>query len=325
MDKSEASKFLLSLHQRSSELMPSKFRQWLYFELRKLIYFDSGAWVNFDEEESLVGASTFNARPDLLGDFGNYQDCDENVIYQGAIDARLGTVVSSEDVLPVDDTLGTEIHKNYYEKHGIIHGIGFGFKEAMGKYRGTFFIQRAETGNVFSKSELSFLDSVLPHVIAACKNNFLFYLLSRKSETHLEGFATCTREGTVLYQDSQFRSLIELEWKQYTGLRLPPLDLQSPYDFEQKIVFQSNLLLIESTPLLDVLFLTIKRNIPLDKLTPRERDVFDLLLEGYSDGQIQDFLNISRSTCDDHKSNLFAKLKVRHRRELAALFTLRPL
>ncbi len=56
-----------------------------------------------------------------------------------------------------------------------------------------------------------------------------------------------------------------------------------------------------------------------DALTPRERDVLALLVEGRSNREIAHQLFISEKTVSVHVSNLLAKLGVRSRAEAAAL------
>ena len=54
----------------------------------------------------------------------------------------------------------------------------------------------------------------------------------------------------------------------------------------------------------------------LENLSPREREVFDLLLEGISQKDIAQKLNISHSTLDFHRTNLYRKLGVHSIKEL---------
>jgi len=54
----------------------------------------------------------------------------------------------------------------------------------------------------------------------------------------------------------------------------------------------------------------------LENLTPREREIFDLLLAGVSQKEIPDRLNISNHTVDYHRTNLYSKLGVHSIQEL---------
>lgn len=55
----------------------------------------------------------------------------------------------------------------------------------------------------------------------------------------------------------------------------------------------------------------------LQLLTPRERDVADLVAEGLTDGEIAERLNISRHTVNQHVKRTYQKLDVRNRVGLA--------
>lgn len=55
---------------------------------------------------------------------------------------------------------------------------------------------------------------------------------------------------------------------------------------------------------------------PYNQLTPRERDVLKLLVEGHSTKEIADILIITPKTVEGHKTNLMAKLGIHNRIEL---------
>ncbi len=58
---------------------------------------------------------------------------------------------------------------------------------------------------------------------------------------------------------------------------------------------------------------------PGHDLTPREREVLELLVEGLSNPQIAERLTVSRSTARAHVSNILSKLGVSNRSEAVAL------
>jgi DNA-binding NarL/FixJ family response regulator len=74
--------------------------------------------------------------------------------------------------------------------------------------------------------------------------------------------------------------------------------------------------------------LLVRRNDPLDRLTPREQQVLQLMAEGRSNNGIVDALGVSPSAVEKYVSNIFAKLDLPptdtdHRRVLAVLKFLR--
>ena len=58
-----------------------------------------------------------------------------------------------------------------------------------------------------------------------------------------------------------------------------------------------------------------------DNLTPREREIFDLFLQRVSPKEITHRFNISKSTLDFHRTNLYNKLGVRNIKELLAKYS----
>ncbi len=57
----------------------------------------------------------------------------------------------------------------------------------------------------------------------------------------------------------------------------------------------------------------------LEKLSPRERMVYDLLREGFSNPQLVERMGISMPTVKEYKANVFRKLEVAHLSELMKL------
>jgi two-component system nitrate/nitrite response regulator NarL len=61
------------------------------------------------------------------------------------------------------------------------------------------------------------------------------------------------------------------------------------------------------------------RSTPLDELTPREREVLELVGEGLSNQEIADRLGLAEKTIKHHMTNILGKLQVRSRVEAALL------
>lgn len=57
----------------------------------------------------------------------------------------------------------------------------------------------------------------------------------------------------------------------------------------------------------------------LQLLTPREREVLTLLAQGYTNIEIAECLHISRHTVKNHVSNIYRKLQMDDRTQIALL------
>jgi NarL family two-component system response regulator LiaR len=69
----------------------------------------------------------------------------------------------------------------------------------------------------------------------------------------------------------------------------------------------------------DLVQSTMKAPAPGHDLTPREREVLDLMVQGFSNVAVADRLIVSRSTAKAHVSSILAKLGVSSRTEAVAL------
>lgn len=58
---------------------------------------------------------------------------------------------------------------------------------------------------------------------------------------------------------------------------------------------------------------------PMDRLSPREREIFDLQLRGFSNDQIARELYISPKTVETHRAHIFRKLRVHSMPEMIRL------
>ena len=65
------------------------------------------------------------------------------------------------------------------------------------------------------------------------------------------------------------------------------------------------------------------RSMPTETLSPREREILDLLSKGYMNKEIADALSIAFQTVHTHVRNIYDKLHVRSRTQAVAKY-LRP-
>jgi len=75
--------------------------------------------------------------------------------------------------------------------------------------------------------------------------------------------------------------------------------------------------------MLDFLYRTHNHNYAWE-LTPRERQVAELIARGYTNPQIAAELTITRETAKTHVSNILSKLGVRSRVDVRLMMTGRP-
>ncbi len=63
-----------------------------------------------------------------------------------------------------------------------------------------------------------------------------------------------------------------------------------------------------------------KDNLECYNLTERELKIVELILAGYTNGSIGEYLDISSNTVKNHISNIYKKINVSNRYELMSIF-----
>ena len=63
-----------------------------------------------------------------------------------------------------------------------------------------------------------------------------------------------------------------------------------------------------------------KDNLECYNLTERELKIVELILAGYTNGSIGEYLGISSNTVKNHISNIYKKINVSNRYELMSIF-----
>ncbi len=181
-------------------------------------------------------------------------------------------------------------------------------------------VYRARRRDEFTTTERRLKEALFPHWIEAASLNLLLYLQSKEIEHQGQGAAVCDRFGFILHADSNFQSLLTAEWKEWDGAQLPwPIRRIVTPRRDGRRIWSGRRLTCHARPLGDAFLVTAARRDALDLLTPRQRQIAELLIQGHTYKAIARQLGLSPSTVTNYANTIYSQLKVRSKTELAAL------
>jgi RNA polymerase sigma factor (sigma-70 family) len=289
-------------------------------------------WVGYTERqfrEGICGGRNYDfERP---GDEGFFSGIDlmaltpilkeENPVF---LHFRRGSfsAVKISDFLTRRELHRTHLYNLVFKVRSLEDSLGVRLPIApRGQYR-AFVFDRG--GSDFSARDCAILDLLRPHLVhfyrAAEAKRKLREALALLESTHTAVVLLEADDG-VAYASTAARELLGRFFGE-TSIRLPD-SLGSWLEERRRTVIREPLRIDAGDRSLvvdvvdDALLLEEQRRLP--RLTPREREILDLVAEGKTNMEIAEILWVSPGTVRRHLENIYAKLGV-HTRTAAAAF-----
>jgi DNA-binding CsgD family transcriptional regulator len=294
--------------------------------LSKLCRLVESDWVGFEEKDRLrrecLGASAF---PEFaggdLGDASSWIHDEHPVLhYQDMTGDFRAHKVS--DFLTRRELRRSRFYAEWLRVWGVEHHMGVGL-DAPPWHTKIFLFDRFG-GRDFSERDRAVLDMLRPHLAqlyrAAQTRRRLREALALYESTQA-GVVLLEAGDRVAFANAAARDLLERYFGE-TGVRLPGL-LASWLRDRRRAPAGTPLRVDAGDRSLVVDFvgggLLLEERTRLPRLTPREREILDLVAEGKTNAEIGETLWVSPGTVRRHVENVFAKLGV-HTRTAAAAF-----
>jgi DNA-binding CsgD family transcriptional regulator len=175
---------------------------------------------------------------------------------------------------------------------------------------------RTEFSRRFSEPEQLLIQSLVPQLADTWRINRQLSVRGDRRSTAQpnESLALCDRKGLLHAAGLHFVPMMQTEWKDWRGPFIPAnlLETRGKAHPGAKIV-------ITATPINDMWLLTARRKSHTDRLTARERDIARHFGRGLDYREVANELRISPATARNHLKNIYDKLEINSKVELAGL------
>lgn len=181
----------------------------------------------------------------------------------------------------------------------------------------SFSLYRADRQARFTEPERLLVQHALPHLVEAWRTIRLRLVRHENPPTVPSGRALgiCDSKGLLHTAGPDFAALMRQEWTGWCGPTIPQQWLtggQKP--------FLGRHIAASLRPINDLWLVQLRRRMPLDSLTAREIDVARRFGLGLNYQEIATELHIAPATVRNHLSNIYSKLDISNKIELAKLF-----
>lgn len=177
-------------------------------------------------------------------------------------------------------------------------------------------VYRVQGKPAFSENERRYMQLLMPHLTAALTSNWMLHLERIRANQALPGtsLAVVDRRGTLHVADQALSALLLCEWPHWVGPTLP--DPLLPH-LREGTAFQGKRLAVRFHALADLWLLDLRPVGETVRLTPRETEIARQFSDGASYKEIAKALGMAPSTARHHLREVYRKLAVSNKAELA--------
>lgn len=281
------------------------------------IAFDSGFWATPDiVSDDFSSVYLFRQPREMLENYERTVGLANDVLGQAVI-ANPGRTINSSQIVPHDEFVKHPIYLRHCRYFGIEHSLSTCHISPVTRIPSGISFYRADPGKPFSESEREAKELLVPHMIEAMRIN-LFASLQSEDMRPGEALAFCDSRGVLFETTIEFPALLGAVLPDWRGPRLAlPCETLSG---TEPVCWAANGLKFEATPCRDLFLVRVTRENMLDRLSPRQRAVAELLARGRRYKEIARALSISPSTVTKHVNQINEKLGIAKREELIELF-----
>jgi DNA-binding CsgD family transcriptional regulator len=182
-----------------------------------------------------------------------------------------------------------------------------------------FSLYRADTERPFSDADRQLNQLLIPHLPELDAICHLQQVESRRRDGResIRTYAVCDRHGYLRHADRAFAGLLRTEWPRWQGPRLPR-ELCDQLATTGRGEWQGGAAIVANwEPDQALCLLTVRKRSPLDRLSRRELEVTRAFAGGAEYSEIAQALRIAPATARNHLRNVYVKLGIHNKAELA--------
>lgn len=212
--------------------------------------------------------------------------------------------------------------REHARQYGMTNALSICFVDGNPAGRQFVLLTRKALAHRFSPDETERFELLAPHMMqafATCRKLFLEsrQVGGRQSSGH--AVAMIDRAGVVHDPHVRFVPMLRREWSDWPGKRLPePLLELTARRAGTRWRFVGEQVAADFEPVDDLYLVTVRPRQSVDALTPREGEVAQRYAAGGNFREIAETLELAPATVRSHLRNVFAKLKIRNKSQLAA-------
>jgi DNA-binding CsgD family transcriptional regulator len=312
---SRLGRLVMVLHRLATTVAASDFQHRAFDALQTELPFDSGIWATgvVDPGPTLHSVIPYNQPPEMMQAWQALASHD--TLLAESLRRPGETLRATADGMEGGPPFHPAVQE-HARRYGMEHVLGTSYIDpVLGLVEG-FGIYRANREARFTEPERLLVQHALPHLSEAWRINRLHLIRQDlPASTSAQTLAVCDSKGLLHTAGNAFSALMREEWPDWRGPKIPARWLSGA---RKTIVGQRIAATLE--PLNDLWLVRLRRRSLLDGLTSREVDIARRFGLGMNYQDIATELHIAPATVRNHLANIYTKLGVSNKVELARLF-----
>lgn len=307
---------ILALYRGCRDQTISNFKHWAMEIVRAAVNFDSGIWATSDiVSDDFNCIYLFHQPPELIHNYNKHIRISGDHLAKTAL-ASPGRTIRLADVCPSDRRHEIPTFWEHCSQFGIEHALCTCPISPVAQIPTGLSFYRAAQDSPFTDEDRETVELLVPHMIEAMRLNLFSFMNSPGIRTG-DALAICDGTGVLYETTPRFPELMTSKWPDWRGpqLKLPFASLAG-HDAAR---WTEHGLTFEAKPCRDLYLLRMTMENPLDRLSPRQRDVAEMLAKGMRYKNIARDLDISPSTVTKHVNQIHLRLEIGGREELIRL------
>lgn len=296
---------------RTAGLGTQGFRGRAMSQLAEVIQFDGALWgtgrLDSDSFHSVDVFGVEDSYPAALAKTKQY-----NPIYD-AFKRSPGKAVNMSDVVKDGVFYSSDLYNNFFSIFGVERIIGVIFADEKTGIFNLISLYRFQRDTPFSSMDQSMLTDLVFHLVSGASHAYFLHLNHKNDPIRNAAYAICDIHGLYFEAQPKFIEMIEQYFPASPHGKLP----FEPEGCDTTLA-DGQLKLIKE-PVDDMLCIGIWQSRPLDLLTAREQEVVEVISHGLSFKEAARKINMAPSTVSNHLYNVYRKLNISSRSELATL------
>jgi DNA-binding CsgD family transcriptional regulator len=310
---SRLGRVVMALHRLAATTAIGDFQRLAFDALRAELAFDSGIWATgvMAPRATLHSLHAYKQPPEMMrawqGIAGHDTLLAETIRRPGQ--TLRATADGPEGCPPFLPEVRSHAHR-----FGMEQVLATSFIDPVLNLVEGFALYRSNPQARFSEPERLLTQHALPHLVEAWRTNRLRLIHLEKPTSARQACGLCDATGLLHTAGPDFAAMMRNEWPDWHGPKLPvQLMTGGAKGFVGRAIAASR------EPINDLWLVKVRRRAPLDNLTPREIDVAMRFGQGMNYQEIAVELHIAPATVRNHLTNIYGKLGVGNKVELARL------